>query len=175
MSCTPDHYPLGTLFLKISLGWNQLTSQTCDKLTSHKFLKWASMNKVAQDWVSDEVTRSNCFPWMDLNYIINSYGKKVIDIIMLCQEWHENYITHCLIGQYCYDATSRIFDQWNSIFDQWNSHQTGMKSPFQWHNHLLGKKTKGLLDNLLASVVVMWVSCAIYWKKNLLHLGKLII
>ena len=126
------------------------------------------MNKVAQDWVSDEVTRSNCFAWMDLNCIINSLGKKMIDIIMLCQEWHENYITDCLIGQYCYDVTDRIFDRWIS-------HQTGVKSPFQWHNHLLGKKTKGRLDSLLASMVVMRVSCAIYWKKNLLYLGKLII
>ena len=68
----------------------------------------------------------------------------------------------------CYDVTDRIFD-W------WISRQTGMKSSFQWHNHLLRKKTIGLLDSLLASMVVMRVSCAIYWKKNLLHLGKLII
>ena len=124
------------------------------------------MNKDAQDWLSDEVTRSNCFPWMDLNYIINSHGKKVIDILCSVRSGVK-IISLTVLLVNCY-VTDRIFDRWIS-------RQTGMKSPFRWHNHLLGKKTKGLLDSLLASMVVMWVSCAIYWKKNLSHLGKLII
>ena len=32
------------------------------------------------DRASDEVWRSTCFAWMNLNQIINSRGKKMIDI-----------------------------------------------------------------------------------------------
>ena len=54
----------------------------------------------------------------------------------------------------CHDVTSRIFDQ--LILGQ-----TGMKSPFKWHNHL-GNNTKGLLECLLAFMIVMRAFCSIY-------------
>ena len=51
---------------------------------------------------NDEVSRSTCFAWMDLSHIINSRGKKVIDIC-------EISLTVLLVNGH--DVTGRIFDR----------------------------------------------------------------
>ena len=62
-------------------------------------------------------------------------GKKLIDMIMLCQEWcqiSEGYIMLNPSLVNCHDLTS-------GHFPLVNLHQTDMKSPLKWHNQP-GKK-----------------------------------
>ena len=59
---------------------------------------------------SNEVSRSTCFAWMDLNHIRNSPGKKN-DWHMMCREQREISLTVLLVN--CHDVTGRIFRQVN--------------------------------------------------------------
>ena len=74
------------------------------------------------------------FASMDLNRIINSRGKKMIDI--------------CCVGS---GVRYHSLSYWSIVmtspvesFDRWNSSQTGMKSPLKWHINQQEKKNKGL-------------------------------
>ena len=77
---------------------------------------------------SNEVSKSTCFAWMDLNH-------HMID--MLYRERREISLTVLLVN--CHDVTGRIFDLWIS-------RQTGMKSLKNGINNQ--EKNKGLLESL---------------------------
>ena len=67
--------------------------------------------------VSDEVSRSTCFAWMDLNHIIHSRGKKH-DWHMLCRERRGISLTVLLVNRPLAlrgHVTNTSFKQWVGI------------------------------------------------------------
>ena len=96
--------------------------------------------RLRSDQASDEVSRSTCFTWMDLNHFINSRKEKMVDIkIMSCQKRHVITLSVLLVN--CHDVSSRIF-HW------WILRQTVMKSPLEQHK-TTRKKNKGRLESLV--------------------------
>ena len=98
------------------------------KVCEASFDSWGHV-QTPSNQESDEVSRSTCFTWMDLNRIINSRGKN--DWHMLCWERREISLTVPLVHDY-HDLDGRIFDRWIL-------RQKGMKNPLKWHNQP-GKK-----------------------------------
>ena len=93
---------------------NDPVGETCYKSTSHKFLEEIEASFKAWGRVAtDEISRSTCFAWMDLNHNkLKTYSKSSSG----AEKWREciiqknpNILIHFKIPQRCFFFSSEVF------------------------------------------------------------------